>query len=211
MLVHVTHWNRVLWDAGSTPTRVIEHGVVDPGPRATGELARASAVINEPVRRGRVTGTDILVDLARRHPIDLFGMRSEVLGGRDLPQAALHDEMARRRVYLHPNRWTSLGLSLIEAMHLALPVVCLAMTEAPAAVPAGAGVVSNDLAALEAGLARLLVDPELAAACGQVARAAALERYGLARFLADWDALLADVADRLAARERRPRGAVASG
>jgi glycosyltransferase involved in cell wall biosynthesis len=37
--------------------------------------------------------------------------------------------MARRRVYLHPVRWTSLGLSLIEAMHLGMPVAGLAARE----------------------------------------------------------------------------------
>ena len=51
--------------------------------------------------------------------------------------------MARRRVYLHPIRWTSLGLSLLEAMHLGMPVVALATTEVPEAVPPEAGVVST--------------------------------------------------------------------
>ena len=35
--------------------------------------------------------------------------------------------------------------------------------------------------------AQLLKDPDEAAARGRVAREAALRRYGLARFLADWD------------------------
>ena len=60
-----------------------------------------------------------------------------------MPQDRLHDEMARRRVYLHPIRWTSLGLSLIEAMHLGMPVVALATTEAAEAVPPAAGVLST--------------------------------------------------------------------
>jgi len=38
VLVHVTHFNELFWDAGSTPTRVVGHGVVDPGYRYTGEL-----------------------------------------------------------------------------------------------------------------------------------------------------------------------------
>ncbi|HWM10062.1 MAG TPA: hypothetical protein VNO82_11995, partial [Solirubrobacteraceae bacterium] len=57
LLVHVTHFNALFWDAGSTPTRVVEHGIVDPGHRYTGELPRAAVVINEARRRGRVTGT----------------------------------------------------------------------------------------------------------------------------------------------------------
>ena len=189
-LVHVTHFNALFWDAGATPVRVIEHGIVDPGPLYTGELPRAAVVINEARRRGRVTGTDLL---ARLGPVDLFGIDAPALGGLDLPQAALHAELARRRVYLHPIRWTSLGLSLLEAMHLGMPVVALGTTEAWEAVPPGAGVVSTRLDVLEAALRCLLADPEGAREMGARAREAALARYGLARFLADWDALLASV------------------
>ena len=39
-------------------------------------------------------------------------------------------------------------------------------------------------------------DPDEAAERGRAARAAALERYGLERFLADWDAVLEEVASR---------------
>src|SRR3712207_1081461 len=172
VVVHVTHFNRLFWDTGSTPTRVVEHGIVDPGHRWSGELKRAVVVINEPLRRARVTGTDLLAPLAERSsvPIDLFGMRSEPLGGLDVPQRRLHDEMARRRVYLHPIRWTSLGLSLLEAMHLGMPVIALATTEVPAAVPPEAGVVSNRMDDLEAALRRLVAEPEEARLLGKGAK-----------------------------------------
>ena len=195
-LCHVTHFNALFWDAGFTPTRVIEHGIVDPGPRYTGELPRAAAVINEARRRDRVTGTDLLDGFERDGvPIDLFGMDAASIGGiEDVPQDRLHDEMARRRVYLHPIRWTSLGLSLIEAMHLGMPVVALATTEAPEAVPPEAGVVSTRVDALAAAARGFLADPDAARETGRAARRAALERYGLKRFLDDWDHLLREVA-----------------
>jgi hypothetical protein len=41
---------------------------------------------------------------------------------------------------------------------------------------------------------RLVADPNLARERGAAARAAALDRYGLERFLADWDDLLEEVA-----------------
>jgi glycosyltransferase involved in cell wall biosynthesis len=93
-------------------------------------------------------------------------------------------------VYLHPIRWTSLGLSLLEAMHLGMPVVALGTTEAYEAVPAGAGVVSTRLDVLEAALRRLIADPDEAREMGARAREAVLARYGLERFLGDWDELL---------------------
>ena len=193
-LIHVTHFNDLFWDAGGTPTRVIEHGIVDPGARYTGQLPRGVAVINEARRRGRVTGTDLLGRLGRHAPLDLFGMDAPALGGRDLPQQRLHEEMARRRVYVHPLRWTSLGLGLLEAMHLAMPVVVLATTEAVEAVPPQAGAISTDVEVLGRRLRELVDDPDAAREAGLAARAAALGRYGLGRFLSEWDAVLADVA-----------------
>ena len=194
-LVHVTHFNDLFWDAGSTPTRVIEHGVIDPGYRYTGELPRAAVAINEAPRRARVTGTDLLERFAREAPLDLFGIGAGQLGGfDDPPQVELHREMPRRRVYLHPIRWTSLGLSLIEAMHLGMPVVALATTEAPEAVPPEAGVLSTDVEVLARGVRRLLGDVDEARERGLAARRAALERYALERFLADWDELIEEVA-----------------
>jgi glycosyltransferase involved in cell wall biosynthesis len=195
VLVHVTHFNDLFWDAGTTPTQVIEHGVVDPGYRYTGELPRVAAAVNEPGRRARVTGTDLLPRLNGRVPIDLFGIGAGALGGiENLVQDELHAEMARRRVYLHPIRWTSLGLTLLEAMHLGMPIVALATTEVPEAVPAEAGVVSTNVDVLAEGLGRLVGDPDEARARGLAAREAALERCSLGRFLADWDVLLEEVA-----------------
>jgi hypothetical protein len=196
-VVHVTHFNALFWDTGSTATRVIEHGVLDPGYRYTGELPRAAVAINEPVRRGRVTGTDLLPRLNGDVPLDLFGMGAGELGGiDDVPQARLHDELARRRVYLHPIRWTSLGLTLLEAMHLGMPVAALATTEVAEAVPPGAGIVTNRVDALRQGIRDLIADPDRARESGFVAREAALGRYGSDRFLADWDETLEEVASR---------------
>ncbi|MFD8545465.1 glycosyltransferase [Streptomyces sp. NPDC059649] len=204
LLVHVTHFNRLFWDSGRTRTAVIEHGIVDPGHRYTGRLPRAAVVVNEPVRRGRTVGTDLLPALAAAAPLDVFGMGTEGLAGHlglapdacrtvDLPQADLHSAMAERRVYLHPVRWTSLGLSLLEAMHLGMPVVALATTEAVEAVPPGAGTLSNRPEVLARAVRTYLAEPEAAAEDGARARQAALGRYGLKRFLHDWESLITEV------------------
>jgi len=197
-IVHVTHFNELFWDNGAARTTVIEHGIVDPGPVWTGELERAAVVVNEPVRRGRVTGTDLLPLFAAAAPLDIFGMHTAGLAARnirvyDLPQHALHGALARRRVYVHPIRWTSLGFSLLEAMHLGMPVVAFATTEAVEAVPAGAGVLSTRVDALVDAVHTFLGDPALAVETGRRARMAAIRRYGLARFLDDWDQLLEEV------------------
>lgn len=196
-LVHVTHFNRLMWDSGKAPTVVIEHGVTDPGERYTGEEPRAGVVINEPVRRGRAVGADLLPAFAEAAPLDVFGIGVDKLdlGKRvrprgDLGQEELHTALGRCRLYLHTTRWTSLGLSLIEAMHLGMPVVAVATTEVARAVPREAGFVSADVAELTRGIRELLSEPELAHRMGKCAREFALANYGLDAFLHNWDVLL---------------------
>jgi glycosyltransferase involved in cell wall biosynthesis len=213
-IVHVTHFNRLAWDNGSAVSTVIEHGIPDPGHLYTGELPDLGVVVNEPVRRGRVTGTDLLPAFASVAPLQVFGMKTEGLAVAtgiptdrltprgDLKTAELHRELARCRVYVHPMRWTSLGLSLLEAMHLGMPVVALAATEAPRAVPAEAGAVSADIDELLRCARRLVANPEEARRRGAAAREAALERYGLGRFQDSWDQLLADLGSSLSATHR---------
>ncbi len=205
-LVHVTHFNELIWDNGSTRTAVIEHGIPDPGPLYTGELRRIATAVNEPIRRWRVTGTDLLPRFAAVAPLDVYGMKVAGLPVRlglddrrmavfdDPPQARMHAEIARRRLYLHPHRWTSLGLSLLEAMSCAMPVIVLATTESVMAVPRGAGVLSTDVDELVAAAGWLVSDDAAARRFGALARNAAQTRYGLPRFLSDWDAILKEVA-----------------
>ncbi len=214
-IVHVTDFNAVMWDNGRAPTRVVEHGVPDPGHLYTGERESVAVAVNEPVRRGRTAGTDLVLGLSAQVPVEVYGMgmaaladlavRSgdPALAGRlhdDPPQDAMHAQLARHRAYFHPFRWTSLGLSLIEAMLLGLPVLALSTTAAPESVPAAAGVLSCDPAVLAATARRWLADPAEARDRGDAARAHALERFGLKRFLDDWDTVLDEVvAGRVAA------------
>lgn len=205
-IVHVTHFNALFWDNGRAPVEVVEHGIVDPGERWTGELPWAAVVVNEPVRRGRVVGADLLAGFSAVAPIDVYGMRLDGLHAAygcdpgsvrlvgEVGQDRMYTELARRRLYLHPYRWTSLGLSLIEAMHLGMPVVVLSATEAAEAVPPQAGCVSTDLDRLRRAVRELVNDHEAARIAGKAARMAALGRYGLHRFVDDWDRLLTEVA-----------------
>jgi glycosyltransferase involved in cell wall biosynthesis len=196
IVAHVTHFNELFWDTGATRTTVIEHGVVEPRARWTGEQERLAVVTNEPVRRGRVTGTDLFGRFTPVAPLDVFGMgvaglsHPRITTYDDPPQHEMHEQIARRRAYLHLCRWTSLGLSLIEAMQIGMPVLALATTEAIAAVPPDAGVLSTRVDTLVEAARWLLDEPEAAARLGARARQVALTRYGLDRFLADWDRLL---------------------
>jgi glycosyltransferase involved in cell wall biosynthesis len=210
-VVHVTHFNDLFWDCGATPTTVIEHGLPLPATAWTGELPRIAVVTNEPVRRGRVTGTDLLPRFASVASVDVYGIgvsQLQIPGVstyEDPPQSRMHADLAQRRVYLHLTRWTSLGLSLIEAMLMGCPVVALGTTEAHQAVPRGAGVVSTNVADLVDGVRHYLADQRAAAAAGEVGRAYAAQRFALTRFLADWDHLLERVTAGSAHHDRPDR------
>jgi glycosyltransferase involved in cell wall biosynthesis len=203
LVVHVTHFNRMMWDNGIAPTAVVEHGVLDPGPLYTGAAASLAVVVNEPVRRGRIAGTDLLTAMAHELPVDVYGMGMDRLAaaaphmaGRlheNYPQEKLHAALGEHRAYFHPYRWTSLGLALLEAMTIGMPVLGLSTTEAPRAVPPEAGLLSNDPEALVAQARHWLDDPDAAAAAGAAAREHALRHYGPDRFHADWDGILEKV------------------
>ncbi len=191
LLVHVTHFNDLMWDNNRTPTMVVQHGVVVPADvEATYERPSGIVVVNGIVRRNRIAGYDVFQEFRREIPLDIAGMGSAALGGLgDLPHRRLHEAEARYRFFFSCLRYTSLPLALVEAMALSLPVVALSTTEVPEAVPDGvAGFVSNDRRKLLEGMRLLLADRDLARQMGQEARRIAAERFGIPRFARDWQA-----------------------
>ncbi len=190
LLVHVTHFNDLMWDSGSTPTRVIEHGVtVSPDARYSGELDRGVTIVNGLRKRGRRLGLDVFEQARQQVPIDLVGMQSEEAGGLgEVPYHHLASFVSRYRFFFNPIRYTSLGLAVCEAMMLGLPIIGLATTEMVTAVENGvSGYVSTDLTALIDMMRQLLADPGEARRLGDGARCRALERFGIERFIRDWD------------------------
>ena len=189
LLVHCTHFNRLMWDNGETPTRVIEHGVVEPRARYSGELERGLVVINNIASRGRRLGYDLYEKSRDDAPLDLVGMGSQPVGGlgevlhADLPAFA-----ARYRFLFNPIRYTSMGLAVIEAMMVGLPVVALATTEMATVIRDGEnGFIDTDPRRLVERMNILLEDRSLAARLGAEARRSALERFDIRRFVADWN------------------------
>jgi Glycosyl transferases group 1 len=204
LLVHVTAFNALMWDNGRTPTRVIEHGVADPGVRWNGALGRGLVVINDLGTRGRRLGRDIFERARERVPIDLVGMRTAGYGGlgevlrKDLPAFS-----ARYRFFFHPVRYTSFGMAVCEAMFIGMPVVALATTEMPTVLEDGrSGIIHTDPDYLVDGAAELIRDHGLAARLGEAGRRVALERFSIDRFAADWSHAFADVIGRGVGRTR---------
>lgn len=214
LLVHVTPFNKLMWDSNRTPAIHIDHGVWIPeAPLYTGELARGIAVVNNLAKRGRRLGSDIFCEARRRVPLDLVGIDAESSGGLgEIRHADLPAFLSRYRFFFNPIRYTSLGLAVCEAMMLGLPVVGLATTEMSTVIDSGRnGIVHTDPAVLEEAMRELLRRPGEARRLGANARRTALERFGIGRFVADWNrafSLVTGSAPRFSGTRRRgsPQG-----
>jgi Glycosyl transferases group 1 len=196
LLVHVTHFNRLMWDSGRTPTTVIEHGVVVPeGVRYSGEMERGIVVINHLAQRGRRLGDDVFREACRHVPLDLVGMEARAAGGiGEIGNLDLAAFCAPYRFFFNPIRWTSLGLAVVEAMTIGMPIVGLATTELASVIRHGeSGCIDTDPGKLVAFMQQLLKDPGYARQLGEGARKLALERFHIDRFVRDWDKTLRQI------------------
>ena len=193
LLVHVTPFNALMWDAGPTPTRVVEHGI-KPLQQAhySGHIERGVVVVNNLPTRGRRLGLDVYREAAARVPLTLFGMGSLEAGGEgEVVNDRLPGVMAAHRFFFNPIRWTSLGLAIIEAMMVGLPIVGLATTELVTVIRDGEnGFIDTRLDRLVESMRTLLADPRLARELGAAAQRTACERFGIDRFVADWMSVL---------------------
>lgn len=189
LLVHVTHFNQLMWDSGRTPTRVIEHGVMVPDAvRYSGELDKGIVVANGLRTRGRRLGADVFQRVQQTIPLDLVGMDAESLGGLgEVPHPQLPAFQARYRFFFHPVRYTSLGLAVCEAMMIGLPIVGLATTELATVIENGvSGHIDTNLEALVDRMQALIADPQQARCLSEGARAQAQSRFSIQRFMGDW-------------------------
>ena len=205
LLVHVTHFNDLFWDCRKTPTRVVDHAVRPATPEGayTGELEKGVSLVNDLPRRKWVVGGDIFERTREEVPLDLFGFNSKEVGGfGDLPQAEVHERMKAYRFYFNPIRYTSLPLSVLEAMEIGLPVVALATTELVTVIKDGEnGYIDTNVENLIESMRQLLANPEEARRVGEAGRRTVRERFGLERFVADWEAAFEEA---LALREVTP-------
>ncbi len=187
LFVHVTHFNRLMWDNGSVQTQVIEHGVMIPEVPYRGDLARGLVVINNLPSRGRLLGLDLFLEVQKHVPIDLIGMGSEELGLGEVLHPQLPQFISRYRFFFNPIRYTSLGLAVCEAMMSGMPVVGMATTELPTVIENGInGYIHADVSYLIGTMNMLLDDHSLAARIGEAGKKTATRRFNIQRFADDW-------------------------
>ena len=150
-----------------------------------------------PARRGRLVGTDLLPAFAAAAPLDVFGMDTDQL------PVWVTARTTCRRPRCTP-RWHAAGCTCTRSAgrHSAsrwsrrCTWACRWSRGHHGGGRGGAagGRRLFDAVDVLAGAVRhYLADPDAAAEAGRVARQAALARYGLERFLDDWDRLLKEV------------------
>jgi glycosyltransferase involved in cell wall biosynthesis len=196
LVVHVTSFNALMWRNRRSQTRVIEHGVIAPaGVRYSGDLPRGIVIVNHLARRGRRLGHDVFERARRDVPLDLVGMGAEEAAGLgEVRHDGLFELASRYRFLFNPIRYTSLGLAVIEAMMVGLPVVGLATTEMATTIENGVtGYVDTNVDRLIERMNELIADPEEARRLGDNARRYASERFHISRFVADWNSAFAAV------------------
>lgn len=188
VVVHIARYNRLMWDHGRVPTRVIEPGVPAPAARYSGELERGLAVI-EHVTRRRSLGLDLYEEAKKRASLDLaFGLDPAVA--------------ARYRYFFYPARYASPTLSLIRAMMIGLPALAFLTGGTAGVVRHGIdGYAETDTERLIERMHELVGDRQRASLMGEAAREHALERFSATRFVGDWNRLFGELTP--AAGERR--------
>src|SRR5690606_4805626 len=125
----------------------------------------------------------------------LVGMGAERIGGAgEVTNHLLPEFMAQHRFFFNPIRYTSLGLSILEAMMVGVPIVGLATTELVTVIKDGEnGYVDTRIDRLVDAMQRLLRDPGHAREIGEAGRRTAMERFAIGRFVDDWLRVLREV------------------
>ncbi|WP_408096182.1 glycosyltransferase [Peredibacter sp. HCB2-198] len=196
MIVHVTDFNRLMWDCQRSPTTVIDHGVKIPEDvHYEGDLEKGIVIVNNIAKRGRRLGLDIFQKASLELDLDLVGMGWEDVGGigevshQELPAFCSH-----YRYFFNPIRYTSLGLSICEAMMIGVPIIGLATTELATVVENNvSGFISTRPEELTIAARELVKNKKLADEWGKKAKKRAQERFGIERFIRDWNNTLQEV------------------
>ncbi|MDF2517268.1 MAG: glycosyl transferase group 1 [Sphingobacterium sp.] len=190
-LVHVTHFNQLMWKTDLPDVRVITHGVEVHGVKYTGLLDRGIVVVNNLPSRGRMLGSDLFERVQKQVPLDLIGMGNEPWGIGEVLHPELSEFIKDYRFFFNPIRYTSLGLAICEAMMVGLPIVGLATTELSTIIENGkTGYIGLDIDILVEKMKMLLDNPKHAQHLGEQAAQKAADLFDIQRFAQQWTYLI---------------------
>jgi len=192
-LVHVNHYNALMWDNNALPVTVIENGVPTDTVAFSGEKASGVVVLEENPADDRVTGHTIFRQVKEALPLEVIQ-----IGKENITYQNLSEKISQYRFLFCPDRYASPGFAVYQALMLGMPVVGLATTALPTIVSNKiSGFADSDLNYLICKMQSLLDDHQLAVQIGSEAHKAALQHFSLGRFLLEWKQVLKNaVADK---------------
>lgn len=145
-------------------------------------------------RRSQICGYDLFMEVTKGLPVEIAGDTpglSKPAKNRD----SLREMYRSANVYLNTTLYSSLPFSLIEAMSVGLPVVSTATTSIPEFIEDGVnGFCTNDHHRMRECLELLLKDQKLAKEIGERGRQTVIEKFGLDRFVNEWNDVFNEVA-----------------
>ncbi|MGI4021834.1 MAG: glycosyltransferase [Janthinobacterium lividum] len=181
-LIHVNHYNALMWDNNQVPVTVIENGVATETASFTGEKPSGVVVLEESPADNRVTGYDVFLQVKEVLPMDIIQIGKDNITYQNLPE-----NLSQYRFLFCADRYQSLPFTVYEALIIGMPVVGLATTDLSTIINNEiSGFADSDLSYLILKMQYLLADPQAAVQIGSEARKLALPRFSLNRFLADW-------------------------
>jgi hypothetical protein len=208
LVVHVTHFNKLMWDnKNSKQVKVIEHGVIEPNVKYTGELEKGIVVVNNLQRRGRRFGADIFTEVSKQIPLDLIGMDSKENGGLgEITHTQIPEFISHYRFFFNPIRYSSMGLAVIEAMMTGLPVLALGTTEQASVIKNyETGFIDSDVDYLVHKMKLLLTNKFLAREIGEEGKKYAVDRFDINRFTEEWKNIFESVVAKNENHEKKNR------
>jgi hypothetical protein len=201
LLVHVTDYNALMWDNGGQTIRVINDGVTASADLTYSGERNCGVVLSNLLRsqpgdeEQHQPGGDIYQQLSRRVPLEILPTRCPTILEHDhCAPLRLPAKAVQYRFLFHPARSHTLDPGVIAGMMSGIPVIGLATGEMASLIQNGlSGYVETDLDKLAAHMQELLANPHFAFVLGRGAQRRARQRFGMPRFLADWNAALQSV------------------
>ena len=192
LIVHVSNYNKLMWNNESSKSvKVIEHGVIAPEVSYKGDLEKGIVVVNNLFQRGRRLGADIFTEVSKRVPLDFVGMGTKEYGGLgEIRHGDLPEFISHYRFFFNPIRHTSLGLAVLEAMMIGMPMVALATTEYVTVIKNyQTGFIDTDVDYLVHKMQLLLSNKKWAADIGQKGKQYVEDRFNIYRFTEEWESI----------------------
>jgi glycosyltransferase involved in cell wall biosynthesis len=196
--VFISHWSveRWGWDPNDPSVRVIEHGI-DTDLFEPADVERETnilSVVNDWKNRDWCCGYSLWEGVTR-------GLKVRVVGdtpGLSKPAGSTRELVGHyqhARIFLNTSLISPVPTSLMEAMACGAACVSTATCHIPRVLTHGHdGLLSNDPKELRSFCELLLKDEKLAKELGENARRTILEKFSLARFVANWDKVLREAA-----------------